>query len=202
MTGFLIDQFFVADEYLGAEQAIVLSASSKTALGYASSARASDAVKTIGVTSAANREFVESVGLYDQVIAYDEIGKLQAVPSVVVDMAGAGAAVAAVHERLGDLIAHSMVVGKSHHDAEPARVPSGPQPTLFFAPTAMGASQSKYGADGYARRTKDGLASFIDASREWLHVEHHVGAEAAQSAWQRLFAGDVSPSVGLVATVE
>jgi hypothetical protein len=201
LTGFLIDRFFAAQNYFGAEQAIVMSASSKTALGYASCVRANGGVRTVGVTSESNRAFVNSIGLYDHVVSYAELDLIETRPSVVVDMAGAGAAVAAVHGLLGDLIAYSMIVGKSHHDAPPVPVPAGPQPAMFFAPTAMDAGLTELGAEEYARQTKAGLAGFIDSSHEWLAVEHRHGPTEAASAWRQLHAGEVGPDVGLIVSI-
>jgi hypothetical protein len=201
ITGFLIDRFFAPSSYLGARQALVLSASSKTALGYASCAKGTG-VRVVGLTSAANRSFVESVGLYDEVTTYDALHEIEVAPSVVIDMAGAGSVVAELHSRLGDRIAHSMVVGKSHHDAPSAAVTAGPQPQLFFAPTAMDSSVEEWGADEYARRTLDGLRSFIESSRTWLSIEEHHGSEAFASAWSTLISGSVSPSTGLIASMQ
>jgi Protein of unknown function (DUF2855) len=201
MTGFLIDRFFAAENYLGATQAIVLSASSKTALGYAACAATQEHVRTVGVTSASNRAFVESTGLYDEIVTYGQLNDVSIEPSVLIDMSGAGATVAALHGRLGDQILHSMVVGKSHHDAPPAMVPAGPKPEMFFAPTAMDSSLSAWGPVEYARRTKEGLASFINASRSWLTVEEHVGASAVAEAWRALYGGSVDPSIGLIGVI-
>jgi hypothetical protein len=202
ITGFLIDQFFTNQAYLGVQQAIVMSASSKTALGYAACARSHESVNLVGITSASNRAFVESTGLYSQVISYDELDSIAQVPSVIVDMAGAGEVVAAIHGRLGDHIAHSMVVGKSHHDARPALVPAGPQPAMFFAPTAMDSCLAEWGSEEYARRTKSGLEAFIESSRHWLVIETHHGPEAAQAAWKALHSGTIDPSVGLIASLQ
>ena len=203
VTGFLIDTFFGARNYFGASQAIVLSASSKTALGYAYAVRqAGDrSVRVVGVTSANNLAWVRSIGVYDDLVTYDELDAIANEPSVIVDMAGSPTATAALHGRLGDAIKHSMVVGKSHHDAAPAAVVGGPTPELFFAPTAMADANIGWGSDEFARRTSDGVAAFIDGSQTWLTIEHHSGPAAAVAAWDRLFAGTVPPSIGTIASV-
>ena len=200
LTGFLVDGFLGASSYDGATQAIVLSASSKTALGYAHSAKGRD-LRLVGLTSTSNREFVESVGLYDTVLSYDEVDEIAMEPSVVIDMAGSGSVVAAVHDRLGELITYSMGVGKSHHDAPSARVTAGPQPQMFFAPTAMGDRVKEWGMDEYQRRIQEGLASFIDESRLWLDIDERRGPDAAASAWAALFAGTVAPGNGLIVSL-
>jgi hypothetical protein len=200
ITGFLIDYFFVNQSYLGVQQAIVMSASSKTALGYAARAReTSPHIQLVGVTSTANRSFVEQTGSYDQIVTYDALDTIEAVPSVIVDMAGSGTSVAALHARLGDKIAHSMVVGKSHHEAAP--VTGGPQPAMFFAPTAMDVCLAEWGAEGYAERTRNGLAAFIEHSKTWMKVEAHHGPDAAEAAWHMLFSGAVEPSTGMIASL-
>jgi hypothetical protein len=205
VTGFLIDAFFLARPELGVTQAVVMSASSKTALGFAHCAKARGATRLVGATSASNRAFVEGTGLYDAVVTYDELATSTAIDtdatSAVVDMAGAGAAVAAVHARLGDRIAHSMVVGKSHHDAPPEAVPAGPQPSMFFAPSEIEGRIAEWGGDGYATRIREALTTFIDGSRQWLTIETARGPEAAQAAWTRLHAGDVAPDIGLIASM-
>ncbi len=60
----------------GAEQAIVLSASSKTAIGYAASAKLAGPVRLVGVTSAGNADFVRGVGYYDDVLTYDQLADI------------------------------------------------------------------------------------------------------------------------------
>lgn len=202
ITGFLIDYFFVSQSYFGVSQAIVLSASSKTALGYASRAReTSPHIRLVGVTSSSNRMFVDNTGAYDQVVTYEDLDSIDETASVIVDMAGSGSAVRSLHSRLGERIAHSMVVGKSHHGAAQAKVEGGPQPSMFFAPTSMDVCLAEWGADGYAERTRSGLVAFINNSQTWLTINEHVGADAVQEAWRVLHAGSVDPSVGLIASL-
>ena len=200
-TGFLADAFFASDDYRGAEQAVVLSASSKTAIGYAASATRTGAVRCVGVTSPGNVDFVRSLGYYDDVVTYDELADIAVVPSVVIDMAGLGSAVAAVHAHLRDDVRYSMVVGKSHHDSRPAMVEHGPTPEMFFAPGAVAERLAEWGAADYQRRLRDGLTTFIADSHTWLTVDERRGPSAAQAAWNELYAGDVAPSSGLVASL-
>jgi hypothetical protein len=201
VTGFLADAFFAADGYLGAEQAIVLSASSKTALGYAAAARRTGSVRLIGVTSAANEAFVAATGLYDRIVTYDDLGAIPSATSVVVDMAGNGAAIAAIHAALRDDIRSSMVIGKSHHDAAPAAVEHGPTPQMFFAPGAVADRLAEWGAEEYQRRIRDGLAAFVRHSHDWLHLDLRHGPDAFAAAWTELGNGSVAPSTGLLATM-
>jgi hypothetical protein len=211
LTGFLADEFF-ADcggapggedtPYFGAQQVIVLSASSKTAIGFAQRAARRDGLDVVGVTSAVNVDLVTSLGCYDRVVTYDDLDALPVVPSVVIDMAGNGAVLTAVHARLGDEVRHSMMVGKSHHDAAPTGPVSGPAPQFFFAPSDVERRVAAWGPAEYQRRTTEAVREFVDASRQWLRIEHRfgdpAGPDGAQSAWADTYAGRVTPDVGLV----
>ena len=58
--------------YDGASQILIVSASSKTAIGLAQGlAETEDSPKIVGLTSSNNIQFVESLGCYDQAISYD-----------------------------------------------------------------------------------------------------------------------------------
>lgn len=204
MTGLLADEFFADDGYRGAEAVVVLSASSKTAIGFAQRASTRDHgrdVAVVGVTSAGNVDFVRSLDWYDEVVTYDDIGSLPVVPAVSVDMAGDGAALAAVHERYGDRLAYSMVVGNSHHDAPMATITTEPQPQFFFAPTEVTRRLKEWGGDGYRQRSAEALDAFVTGSHSWLTITHTTGPQAASSAWQAAYTGQVSPSTGVIVSL-
>jgi hypothetical protein len=206
LTGHLIDAFLGADRFAAVEQSVVLSASAKTAIGYAFAARRAQAAgratpTVVGVTSERNRAFVEDLDLYDAVCTYEQVADLERRPTAIIDIAGAGAAVASLHDRLDELVLHSMVVGKSHHDAPAAPVAAGPQPEMFFAPTAVEVAVGAIGADAYREQIGAGVRAFVQASYRWLEVEHHRGPAAFQAAWERVLSGQVPPSVGVTASM-
>ncbi len=214
LTGFLAEEFFAdgggrvggegAEAYFATSRVVVLSASSKTAIGFAQRASMRDGIDVVGVTSARNREFVESLGFYHRVVTYDDI---ESIPTdggaVSIDMAGDPDALAAVHRRFGDGLAHSMTVGRSHHDAVPdsSLEMVGPEPQLFFAPSEIGRRQSDWGRDVYAQRCSDALETFVVGSKVWLRVEHRDGSDAVQRAWGDVHDGDIGPDVGIVASM-
>ena len=153
LTGFLAEEFFAdgggtGESYFGAARVVVLSASSKTAIGFAQRATKRAGIEVIGVTSSSNRDMVVGLGYYDQVVTYDEI---DAIPTeggaVSIDMAGNPAALGAVHAHFADGLAYSMTVGRSHHDAAPAADAElvGPEPQLFFAPSEVGGRLEEWG---------------------------------------------------------
>jgi NADPH:quinone reductase-like Zn-dependent oxidoreductase len=201
LTGFLAEEFFADDGYFGAEQVLVLSASSKTAIGFAQRAAERAACSVVGLTSAGNADFVRSLGYYDQVVTYDDLSNVHSAPSVIIDMAGNSSLVAQLHDALGDGIGYSMQVGMSHHDAPPAAVTSGPTPTLFFAPSEVARRAEQWGAAGYAERTTNALFDFVEGSHSWMSIETARGAAAGQQTWSRVYSGDVAPSIGCIVSM-
>ena len=206
LTGFLADEF-LAD--FDAEQVIVLSASSKTAIGFSQRAAKRDGLAVVGLTSAANADFVRSLGFYDTVVTYDEIDDAETgialVDSVVIDMAGNPNVLAAVHQRLGDRIKHSMMIGRSHHDAVPTVAAGplpGPAPQFFFAPTELDRLVEAWGAAEYRRRTTEATHEFIDASRAWMSIDERRGPDGPASAWASVYGGEVTPDTGVVASFQ
>ena len=106
------------DSYFGASQVIVVSASSKTAIGLAQGlADIENAPKIVGLTSRSNSQFVENLGCYDEVISYDELSHVDySVGSVMVDMAGNREILGTLHGELGDNMLKCLTVGMTHWD--------------------------------------------------------------------------------------
>jgi hypothetical protein len=216
LTGFLADEFFAdsggatadgAPPFFGAEQVIVLSASSKTAIGFSQRAAKREGLRVVGLTSVANADFVRSLGFYDTVVSYDDIDDpdtgVALADSVVIDMAGNPDVLAAVHHRLGDRVKYSMMIGKSHHDAVPTGVAAtlpGAAPQFFFAPTALDRLVAEWGAAEYRRRTTEATHEFIEGSRAWMTIDERRGPDGPASAWASVYGGQVGPDVGVVAS--
>jgi len=203
VTGWLADDFLHGNGYYGARRALVLSASSKTALGYAHCASQRDGLEIVGLTSPRNHAFVEHVGCYDEALAYDEVSRIpRDAPIVSIDMSGSGPLLAAVHGHFGDSLKHSMAIGRSHHDSPPrADGLPGPKPEFFFAPTQVKRRVQEWGLAGYQARIGTALHGFVDWSRAWLTVQRVAGGEAAVAAWGEAHAGRTAPDRGCIVTL-
>ncbi len=82
-TSFVVEDFLVDNGLFGADQIVISSASSKTAIGTAFLAHSRGHAEVVGLTSARNRDFVEGLGCYHAVLSYDEIDSLAAKASTV-----------------------------------------------------------------------------------------------------------------------
>ena len=109
-TSFVVDDFIEDDEELKKAQVIISSASAKTAIGAAQLAHRRGA-HVVGVTSKGNADFVRALGVYDEVLLYDQVGEIAQVPSVYVDITGNQDLCYRIHTHLGNSLLHSMVVG-------------------------------------------------------------------------------------------
>ena len=199
-TGFLIEAFYRRNDWFGAQQVVITSASSKTALALAYCARiGSPRIRRIGLTSAAHVDFVHESGLYDEVLPYDAVDSVAAVPSVSVDFAGNAGVLRAIHTRLPEL-RYSSTVGMTHVGAPAGNddpLP-GPAPVLFFAPSEAVEAIGALGAEGFTDAVAQAWAGFVSQTPRFFGVEHRHGLAAAQDAFATILDGRQSPDTGIV----
>lgn len=206
MTGWLIDRFLADANDFGASQIILSSASSKTALACAFNLARREGARPaiVGLTSAANRGFVESLGSYDRVVTYDAVDTLDAgPPSVYVDFAGDRALTARVHARLGDALKHSAIVGMTHWGERQgdADLP-GPAPALFFAPAVAEAMMNAIGPAEFAKANTPAFAAFTPHARGKLAIETRRGMTAAEATYRSLATGQVGGAQAIVVELD
>lgn len=203
-TSYLLCDWLSDNDWFGAEQIIVGSASSKTGLGLCKFLAEPEArpYRIVGLTGTANRAFVQGLGACDSVLSYDQITDLPRVPSVYVDMAGHAGVKAALHGHLGDHLRHSAAVGTSHWDkfAPPQNLP-GPKPQFFFAPAQIAKRRSEWGPGVIEARITAAWKRIAAQSAPWLDVIVHDGLDAAPALWADLAAGRTPPHEGHVLTL-
>jgi hypothetical protein len=195
LTSFLIDDQ-LADEGLVERGPIVISsASSKTAIAAAFLLARREGVELVGLTSAGNKEFVESLGIYGRTVAYGEIGRLGSGPAAYIDIAGDGALRRTVHTHFGDELAYSMTVGVTHWEelASGGDDLPGPTPTFFFAPARVEKRSADWGPAELERRVAEAWQPFCEWTAGWLEVDRGQGFEAVKSAYIDVLEGRIGP---------
>lgn len=195
MTSFVLDDYLDDNAWFGAQQVITSSASAKTAIGTATlSAGRQVRPRIVGLTSTGNVDFVSSLGCYDTVVPYGSLDRLDTTrPAVYVDVAGDTTLRAEIHERFGDALTHSCVVGMSHWDAPHTSPVNGPRPTLFFAPSQIEKRIGEWGGSGYQQRLGDAWSRLVTDAATWLQVNEADGLPGAQQTYARLLAGQTDP---------
>jgi len=210
ITSWLIDDFMADNDFFGARTLLLSSASSKTAYGTAFQLHQRQGIEVVGLTSAANVAFCESLGCYHRVVTYDALGAIAAdTPCVYIDFAGNGGLRTAIHTRFTDL-RYSSSIGGTHVAQLSAKGAGkdlpGPRATLFFAPAQIQKRSAEWGADEFGRRMvaawHDFLATVADPRQPWLRAEHHEGGEAVQAAYAQVLAGQGDPRVGHILSLQ
>jgi hypothetical protein len=200
ITGFLIEDFLDENDLFGARSIVLTSASSKTAISLAFQLKQRGKARVLGLTSARNAAFVEGLGFYDQVVTYDAVPDAPIEePVVLVDFAGDAPLRRAVHERFGDALAYSCVVGGTHWEAGPSggQLP-GPKPIFFFAPDRIRKRAADWGPGGLDQRHDAAWAPFVADAPRWMTVAHGRGPDAITAAYQAVLEGQAGPDEGII----
>ncbi|MBW8637993.1 DUF2855 family protein [Hoeflea sp. WL0058] len=199
-TSFCLHDFLVDNGWFGAERLIIVSASGKTAIGLAYAVKEDESgLPTLGLTSPRNRAFVESLGLYDTVLDYDQIASVPDAPSVIVDMSGSGPVLSALHRRLGDNMRFCSNVGLSHWDDNQM----GPdfireRSSMFFAPGHIKKRAGELGPGEFESRANAFWERSALRSRDWLKLKMIKSLPDAVPVFEELRAGLVTPETGIV----
>ena len=204
LTSWAIGDMLGDKGFFGAEQVLVASASSKTALGVAYAIRAAaNPPALVGLTSAANRDWVEGLGLYDRVVVYDDVEtEIEKLPTVIVDMAGNGRLLGRLHTHLAEAMRRTVSVGITHWEdfgAHPDVI--GERTEFFFAPTVIAARIEQWGAGEFVRRSEAFISEAATASAGWLSIVESAGIDALPELYAEVRTGAVDPSVGSVVRV-
>ncbi|NNE52007.1 MAG: DUF2855 family protein [Sulfitobacter sp.] len=200
-TSYLLFDWLMDNDCFGAQQIIVGSASSKTGLGLCKYLAEPEErpYRIVGLTSARNKEFVEKLGACDQVLTYDEVGKIAAESSVYVDMSGNAQVKKALHAHLGDALKHSAAVGISHwNQFNPAQELAGPKPQFFFAPAQIAKRREEWGPGEIERQITAAWKRVAADASDWMAVKVHKGVEQAAEVYDALARGTADPRDGHV----
>jgi len=227
LTGILLDDFIAdGNGWFGADSVAIASASSKTSFALAFRlARRRSGRAIVGLTSARNASFVKGLGLYSEVVTYDEIRELPSDRSAVfVDVAGDGGVRGALQARFGSSLKATITVGLSHWDkaaavsaggggttsgvapaggGETASVSaSGEGPTLlFFAPGWVEKRRADWGAAELGKRITGAWREFMGSVDRWVHIVRGEGKDAVADVYARMVGGRCGPDEAHVLTL-
>ena len=205
VTSFCLCDALGSESFYGAEQIIVLSASSKTAIGMAQGFLDSGiSLKTIGITSRSNYDFVRSLRCYSDVCCYDELDTLDNIKSsVIVDMAGNREVLGAIHDSLGSRMLNCISVGMTHWDTLTNNDPLGAKinrerSELFFAPAHVQKRISDWGQDIFNQRAAEFMVRRMQQSANWMRITEVNGFDSFVSIYDAIVAGDMNPEEGVI----
>lgn len=198
MTSYLISQQ-IRDEHGSAIDALIASASSKTALGTAFCLQRAG-LHCAGLSSPSRLSGLSSMGLYGKLASYQCISEIENTkPTVFVDIAGNTNIRAAVHNHLRDALVQSFVVGASHNQrGRSGESLPGPKPTMFFAPSAYETVIARDGAADFHRQFGRAWSEFTAFAGDWLQPEYCENAAGFADGYHRVRAGEISTESVLI----
>ena len=201
VTSFCIWDQLVEFEWYGAEQVIIISASSKTSIGLGYALQQDDKAPTsVGLTSSGNKSFVEKIKTYDTAMSYSDISnELKNLPSVIVDMAGNGELLGDLHEFLGDNMRQTISVGLTHWDTQrrDSRV-IGDRTAFFFAPSRIQQRMKDWGADQFNAKSSGFVMHAASQSAKWLDMQTYEKLEDLTDIYAEVRAGQTKPEAGIL----
>nr|WP_246864499.1 DUF2855 family protein [Spongiibacter thalassae] len=204
-TGYVLYDYLVDNNFFGAQQVVVGSASSKTGFGLATLLQNDLTVtqKVIGVTSERNAPFVESLKCCDQIVTYGNEADIDpSLPTAYVDMSGDIKLTRALHGHIKNNIVESAMVGASHwEDGGKAGELPGAKPTFFFAPGQIAKRDKEWGPGVLMMKAMEATLSISAKVNNIIHVEWSQGADAVDQSWHNLLDNKVPGSVGIMATL-
>jgi hypothetical protein len=206
-TSWLIDDFLADNDFFGANVMLLSSASSKTAWGTALELSQRAGIEVIGLTSAGNRAYCESLGCYRRVLSYEELDAVDAASACVyIDFAGNAGLRSTIHERFPNL-RYSCSIGGTHVDQlGGGKGLPGPRPVLFFAPAQIKKRVGEWGGAEFGRRLVDAWQGLVaragQSDAPWIVPQRHLGAEAVLSAYALVLGGQGDPRAGHILSLQ
>ncbi|MGB1285317.1 MAG: DUF2855 family protein [Aggregatilineales bacterium] len=201
-TSFLLDDFAMDNDFFGAKDLILSSASSKTGYGTAfllhrnRSERSAD-YRIIGLTSPRNMDFVKSLGCYDEVYPYEQATALTPEDCMYLDFAGNGALRLTIHEHYGNKLKYDCAIGMTHHEQRgAANAVPGVKPELFFAPAQYQKRVEEWGAAQYHTNMNTAWLAFLEKADDWMDIVLLSGQDAISETYHAMLAGDVPAQNG------
>jgi hypothetical protein len=194
ITSFLIDDFLADNDFFGASTLLLSSASSKTAYGTAFQLQQRPGLQVVGLTSKANQAFCESLGCYQRVLTYEELGQLPSdAASVYVDFAGSAPLRSDIHARFTNL-KYDCAIGAAHvGELGSGKNLPGPPVVMFFAPAQVKKRSADWGREALGTRMLSAWQAFTqrvgNAPKPWLLVQQHQGQDAAQALYSSVLQG-------------
>ena len=203
MTGYVIADLLLDNDWYGVEQVVIGSASSKTGFSTAAFVRAAGFTGAIvGLTGEQNVPFTEALGCYDSVAPYGDLETLDKVPAAYIDIAGDVSVRSRLHRHLNEEATCTLLVGATHWDQFAKSVDGGPlpgsEPQVFFAPAQIEKRDAEWGRGVMMGKAYTASIELVQKLAPTLVMESQTGADACDRVWQALLDNEISGQRGVM----
>ena len=200
MASFCLYDLLKSNDWFGAEQVVIISASSKTSTGLAYGLTDDDAPHIIGLTSDHHLDFVNSIDAYDSVLSYDNLEQIDASkPTVIVDMSANADLLSRLHTYLGDNMRYTSNVGLTHWDE--SRGADGiikERSHQFFAPSHIQQRMKEWGHEEFNERSMSYIMKSVAKTTPWLKIKELDGLNGLSKVYPEVCDGKIGPDEALV----
>ena len=200
MTSYLNYHFLKSNDFFTANQIILTSASSKTALALAymlKSNQLDHGNKIIGLTSTKNIDFVKKSSYYDHVLSYDQVNSIENEGSVTVDFAGNSKTLLSIQNHLSNNSKFMSMIGLTDWTSMDQSAPLK-NAKFFFAPDFAVKYYKQHGAGPANAMIQDNMKEFIKQAAAWIEIEFIDTLEALQPTYVNMLNGKIDPSKGYI----
>ena len=202
VTSFLIDDCLAKQNFYGASQILITSASSKTAQALACllARRKKENgldLNLLALTSKRNTEFVRQLGWYDQTISYDSIAQLNANEEfVVIDFTGNHNTQFQLQTLLSKNLVYNCLVGLVDWQNLKGENPLPRKGEFFFAPAHAEKRQKEWGLSEFQQKIGIAWQQFTEAIQPTISIKEHTGVQALEQLYSNMLKGKINPKYG------
>ena len=201
ITSFCLWDSLKENNWHGAKQIVILSASSKTSIGLAYALHQDDSSpKAVGITSNQNLKAIENLGFYDSSLTYEQLSNLDnSLPTVVVDMSGNNSVLVNLHQSLKNQMKFTLKVGLTHwKETNPNKGIIRERSKFFFAPSHIEKRIQDWGSSEFDRKTSSFLEAATTQTKKWLNYKELQGLKELKTLYPDVCSGSVPADVGLI----
>ncbi len=208
ITSYLLNDFLEENDSFGAEQILITSASSKTAYGLAAVLHerklAGDYTPSIvALTSSGNVDFVKGLEIYDEIINYSELDKLNnSKRTTIIDFTGNQKMLKQIANGLGDKHAYTSLIGAVQNDRLEDEEDATKHGQFFFAPIQAQKCVQRLGTIEFTKLYSTALSQFIERAKQWIELENLEGTEEVEKKYIDLLKNSPPPEKGYIASIK
>lgn len=202
-TSFLLDDYLDDQDYFHADQVILTSASSKTALALAHLlALRESKIEVIALTSEQNMDFVKGTGYYQTVYSYDQIESTELRASVIADFSGNERTQERIQAHLGDHLKFNSLIGMVDWTRRGGPDGAATNGKFFFAPHQAAKRSKDWGVPVLNERLGSSMKAFLEDVPKWMTQKTHHGTDELMKLYPEMLDGHVDPSIGHVVVLD
>lgn len=201
LTSFCLWDNLQQHQWYGAEQILVLSASSKTSIGLGYALQDDpEAPTAIGITSDRHLKTVKDLSIWDRVEKYTALENINYKrPTVIVDMSGNAVVLNELYQLLGEQMKFTLKVGLTHWSkANSPSSAANDSSQFFFAPSHIEKRIKDWGPEEFDRKTSAFLRKAAMKTRSWLDFNVLEGLAALSTVHPEVCQGRRSPKEGII----